>query len=123
VQSDYRRKNWSSLMLWDLRMAGSRRLRRVDANTRPGLWLHQLGWLFDREIGELPPAWNWLEGSSDPASEPKAVHYTRGTPDMAGYRDAAYAAEWLGHCTLEEGIDVTQSWEGPCCKPANCATA
>lgn len=92
-QTNYARKNWSSFALWNcghLKHAG-----QVDrVNRWPGLWLHQFRWLDNLDIGALPPAWNWLEGSSDSAVEPKAVHYTRGVPSMAGYENAPYAREW-----------------------------
>ena len=93
-QLGYSRKNWSSLMLWNMNHSGSGRLVMHDANTRPGLWLHQFAWVHDQEIGALPAEWNWLEGISDPDIDPKAVHFTRGTPDMPGYEDSAYAGEW-----------------------------
>ena len=93
-QTDYPRKNWSSLVLWNLGHAAARRLWKAEANMQPGLWLHRFGWLKDHEIGELPAEWNWLEGSSDPAVEPKAVHYTRGTPDMLD-EPLAFEWEWL----------------------------
>ena len=63
-------------------------------NTWTGRRLHAFGWLEDELIGSLPEAWNWLEGHSSPALEAKAVHFTRGTPDLPGYRDVAYASEW-----------------------------
>lgn len=93
IQSGYDRKNWSSLMLWNMRHAGHKRIWVDDANTQKGLWLHQFSWLKDGEIGELPPEWNWLEGTQ-PIENPKGVHFTRGTPDMKGYENVPYADEW-----------------------------
>jgi hypothetical protein len=112
AQTAYDRKNWSSCVLWNLGHAGCRRLLLRDANEKPGLWLHQFGWLKDHEIGDLPHAWNWLEGSSAAAIDPKAVHFTRGTPDMPGYEDAAYADEWRGHLSVNEVIRATQAAAG-----------
>lgn len=92
-QTSYLRKNWSSFVLWNcahLKHAGQ--VERV--NRWPGLWLHQFRWLEQADIGALPLAWNWLEGVSDPRIEPKAVHFTRGVPNMPGYEYAAYADEW-----------------------------
>lgn len=94
AQTRYRRKNWSSLMLWNLGHAGNQRLSAWCLNNRGKHELHALCWLRDDEIGELPEAWNWLEGWSDPAIEPKAVHFTRGLPDLPGYENSAYADEW-----------------------------
>lgn len=92
-QMDYPRKNWSSLMLWNMKHAGHTRIWSELANKQTGLWLHQFSWLQDKEIGELPAEWNWLEGT-ERISYAKGVHYTRGTPDMPGHELAPYANEW-----------------------------
>ena len=97
LQVGYPRKNWSSLMLFNAAHAAHRNLGLADINGRPGRALHAFCWLEDAEIGALPEAWNWLESWSDPAIEPKAVHFTRGTPDMPGHENAAYAEEWRGY--------------------------
>ena len=95
AQSWYERKNWSSLMLWNCSHPSTRMLTPFQVNTQPGRWLHQLRWLRDDEIGELPEEWNWLDGHSSPDLEAKAVHFTRGTPDMPGWEDTKFASEWL----------------------------
>lgn len=95
MQLPYRRKNWSSLILWNLGHPSNSKLTADVVNTAPGAYLHGFGWLKDEEIGALPEKWNWLEGHSDPEIEPGAVHYTRGGPWLAAYRQAAYANEWL----------------------------
>ncbi len=94
VQTQYPRKNWSSLCLWNLSHAGTRRLSDWQLNNLAGRDLHAFSWLKDSEIGELPERWNWLDGWSDPAIEPAAVHLTRGTPDMRGWEKTRYAEEW-----------------------------
>ena len=93
IQLAYPRKNWSSLVLWNCRHPAHAPLPDL-VNTWTGRRLHAFGWLEDELIGSLPEAWNWLEGHSSPALEAKAVHFTRGTPDLPGYRDVAYASEW-----------------------------
>lgn len=93
-QSGYWRKNWSSLMLWNLAHTGARRLGLFDLNTKHKHALHAFDWLADNEIGFLPQGWNWLEGVSEADADPKAVHFTRGTPDMAGYEHSQFAGEW-----------------------------
>ncbi|MCR4297501.1 MAG: hypothetical protein NUV75_01925 [Gallionella sp.] len=93
-QSDYQYKLWSSLVLWNMVHAANKRLWQFDLDTRPGLWFHQFGWLRDDEIGEIDPSWNWLDGVSDPSIEPKAVHFTNGTPDMPGHENSLHAFEW-----------------------------
>lgn len=98
-QTDYPRKNWSSLILWNLAHAGVSRLSDLDLMSRPGRWLHGFSWLEDKEIGELPEAWNWLDGHSPPTTQPKAVHFTRGTPDMEGWERTLYAPEWMAYAS------------------------
>ncbi len=93
VQLNYPRKNWSSLILWNCRHPAHAALPTL-VHTWAGRRLHGFEWLDDRLIGALPETWNWLEGHSNPALNPKAVHFTRGTPDLSGYQDVPYAEEW-----------------------------
>ena len=90
LQTTYLRKNWSSLMLYNVHKCKS--LTKYVINNQTGSFLHGLYWLPDEEIGELPEEWNWLDGWSDPGIDPKVIHYTRGTPDMGV--DTAYSKEW-----------------------------
>lgn len=90
VQSRYRRKNWSSLMMFNCDRC---RIPVSYVNGATGAHLHQMEWAGEK-IGALPEAWNWLEGHSDEAIEPKAVHFTRGGPWFEGYENVAYADEW-----------------------------
>lgn len=94
AQTLYRRKNWSSLMLINNEHPANVDLNLESVNYRPGRDLHAFFWLDDQMIGELPVEWNWLEGHSPAEVEPKALHYTRGTPDMAGYESTPFADEW-----------------------------
>lgn len=81
LQQQYRRKNWSSLMAFRPKYLP---MKKPVLNGSSGRYLHQFKWLDDEEIGALPEEWNWLEGWSSADISPKAVHYTRGTPDMLG---------------------------------------
>jgi len=92
-QSNYERKNWSSLMLFNCAHPALKVLTEEKVNKDTGRALHGLGWLKDEQIGSLPEAWNWLEGHSPKAIKPFAVHFTRGTPEM-GVKPASYAEEW-----------------------------
>lgn len=103
LQRRYARKNWSSLML--LRPAANRALTKYRVNLESKDWLHRLAWLADEEIGALPEAWNWLAGWSPPTVEPKLVHFTRGTPDMAGHEDEPFAGEWW-RALADSGTDL-----------------
>ena len=77
TQTRYARKNWSSLMLFNLGHPAHQRLTLEMLNGVPGRDLHRFCWLSDDEIGALPPQWNWLEGSSPVDDRPpscRALH-------------------------------------------------
>lgn len=94
VQTQYPRKNWSSVMLWNLEHPAHQRLTLDMLNSASGRDLHRFIWLDDSEIGALPSEWNWLVGHSDPAIDPAIVHFTEGLPDVIGHQDDPYAEEW-----------------------------
>lgn len=93
IQTRYKRKNWSSLML--MNSARKTDISPYRVNNASGSELHQLTWVQDDEIGALPETWNWLEGWSDPNLQPDLVHFTRGTPDMIG--ECMYSDEWWSY--------------------------
>lgn len=94
VQTSYRRKNWSSVMLFNCEHPSNARLTLEFVNSAKGLDLHQFCWLEDDEIGDLAPEWNWLVGHSPPVVDPAIVHFTDGFPLMPGYENQPYADEW-----------------------------
>lgn len=95
VQTHYARKNWSSVMVFNVDHPSNRALTVEMINTVPGRDLHRFCWLKDDEIGEVGVEWNWLAGHSPATVDPKIVHFTDGVPTMAGYENAPYADEWL----------------------------
>lgn len=113
-QTSYSRKNWSSLILWNLRHKAHRRLSKDDVNTLPGRELHRFCWLENREIGSLPPAWNYLVGVDPDASslgvEPKLLHYTLGIPTMEGYADGPWAETWRRELSILESTRGKLPW-------------
>jgi len=96
VQTQYARKNWSSVMLFNCSHPANQALTVELVNTVPGRDLHRFCWLEDAQIGALPLTWNWLEGYSAPHRDPSLVHFTSGVPDMPGYEHVAFADEWYG---------------------------
>lgn len=94
LQTLYKRKNWSSFMLFNCDHQANKGLTLDIINTLPGRDLHRFCWLDDSEIGALDPKWNFLVGHSDPKIDPTVVHFTSGTPDMPGYENCDYADEW-----------------------------
>lgn len=97
-QTNYERKNWSSLMLMNCGLL-HKFLPGSYVNEAPGLDLHRFAWCPDELIGEIPAGWNTLveHGKNilpeDEAAEPKLVHFTQGGP-WHGYLNQPYAAEW-----------------------------
>ena len=92
IQSAYRRKNWSSVML--IRPSRCRVLDKYALNNWSGSDLHGMKWA--EKIGKLPKVWNFLAGYDDPSMVPKNVHFTLGTPDMQNMNAprTPYDAEW-----------------------------
>lgn len=94
LQVAYPRKNWSSVILWNTDHPANRRLTLHDVNTRPGLWLHQFGWLHDDEIGELTPEWNWLVNVQPKPAFPGIAHFTLGGPFTPGWKPSEHDQLW-----------------------------
>lgn len=96
-QTFYARKNWSSVMLLNLRHPAMKALTIAKLNTWTGRALHGFNWLADPFIGELPPTWNHLVGVDEPDPEAKLVHFTLGIPSMPGYQNCEHADEWWAY--------------------------
>lgn len=96
MQTRYRRKNWSSFVLWNCGHKANGRLTLEGVNTRPGSWLHAFEWLDDHEIGHIPADWNYLVGWDKlPYGEvPRGLHFTSGGPWFDGMQDVPYADLW-----------------------------
>jgi hypothetical protein len=101
-QEHYRRKNWSSMILYNCSHPANAALTPHMVNHSTGGFLHAFGWLSDNLIGGLPETWNWLEGWSPPGMDPKVVHMTRGIPTMTGYENIPYADEWCAYLAETE---------------------
>lgn len=96
VQTSYPRKNWSSVMLWNCGHASNTFLSLQRLNKLTGRDLHSFSWLYDNEIGALPPEWNYLVNVTDPAPvDPAIVHFTLGYPRLVGHESDPFAEEWF----------------------------
>jgi len=93
-QTQYGRKNWSSLILFNCEACQP--LTKHVVNSSPGLWLHQFRWLADDQIGAIEGDWNLLVGYDDPVENPSLVHYTSLGPWHDGKGDVHidYRYEW-----------------------------
>jgi len=95
-QTQYAKKNWSSVML--MNCAKCTALTPDYVNEATGLDLHRFNWLeSDDLIGEIPHRWNHLVDydANVPASEVSNLHYTTGGPYFDEYKDCSYNAEWF----------------------------
>jgi hypothetical protein len=95
VQTSYARKLWSSVVLWNCGHEAHQALTVKELNEWPGRDLHAFKWLPDEVIGELPPEWNVLVGMQPIPAKPRLLHFTLGTPNIAGYEKCDYATAWF----------------------------
>lgn len=105
VQTSYRCKNWSSVMIFNNTLCQRLTVDYVQAAN--GLDLHQFAWTQDYRIGGLPKEWNWLVGEPGYEAEkgtPKLIHYTKGTPCFKDYTSCEYAELW--HAEKEDMISA-----------------
>ncbi len=95
-QTQYPRKNWSSMVLYNCGHPDNSILTPEVINRETGAFLHRFQWLTDDLIGEIPESWNWLEGwCKKPVSgTPNAIHYTRGGPWFDEWQSVDYAELW-----------------------------
>ena len=89
VQTQYPRKNWSSLMLMNCSKLGAWTKEAVETQT--GAWLHRFEAIGDEQIGDISEEWNVLDHMTGPT---KLLHYTSGGPWLAGCEDADHADLW-----------------------------
>ena len=97
VQHQYPRKNWSSMILFNCEHLHIKAVTPELVNRESGMYLHQIRFLWDACIGNLPIAYNYLEGwhTKDDCPNPVAVHFTRGGPWFKDYTDVEYGSEWM----------------------------
>ena len=96
IQTNYPRKNWSSMMMFNCAHPSVKKLTVETVNSETGAYLHRMEWAKDSEIGPLPMEWNWLEGWNKKPKNgyPACVHYTRGGPWFKNWQNVDYADEW-----------------------------
>nr|WP_200820802.1 hypothetical protein [Pseudobacteriovorax antillogorgiicola] len=95
VQTSYKMKNWTSVMIFNNEKCRSLTLDYV--NRASGLELHQFHWLKnpEAEIGDIPSEWNYLVGVNPKTGKPKNVHFTLGGPFFNEFRDIEFSSEWF----------------------------
>lgn len=95
-QTQYEKKNWSSVMLLNCRKCTS--LTPEYINITSGLELHGFNWLAEESlIGPIPHRWNHLVDYDPkvPINKVSNLHYTSGGPYFQKYKNCGYADAWL----------------------------
>ena len=90
IQTQYPRKNWSSLMLLNCEKLTMRSKENVE--TKSGAWLHRFEAIPDERLGEIPKVWNVLERYD---KDTKLIHYTEGGPWYEHLKDHPYGDIWF----------------------------
>lgn len=90
----YPRKNWSSVVLWNLEHPANAALTPMKINTWTGRTLHNFSWLADNQIGAIDSGWNHLVGIDTPRPDARIAHFTLGVPSMLGYESCEFSDEW-----------------------------
>jgi lipopolysaccharide biosynthesis glycosyltransferase len=103
VQTQYPRKNWSSVVLWNCGHPSNQAVT-IDSVNNPnydGKYFHRFSWLKDEEVGQISHEWNWLvDWYQEPEDgTPKALHYTEGGPWFENYRHCSYDDVWKKYLT------------------------
>ncbi len=101
TQTQYPRKNWSSLMLMNCAKLGVWTKEAVE--TQSGAWLHRFEAVPDEQIGDLSQEWNVLDHMTGPT---KLLHYTSGGPWLKGCEDADHAELWHEYRMEYEGAQA-----------------
>jgi lipopolysaccharide biosynthesis glycosyltransferase len=91
-QSKYKRKNWSSVMIFNNEKCKALTLDYV--NSASGLELHQFKWLKDEQIGSLSQKYNFLVSYSEDRDDIVNLHYTEGGAYFREYENTPYSDEW-----------------------------
>lgn len=92
--SNYPRKNWSSVVVWDCSHPSHRFLTPGNVEQMTGAQLHRFTWLEDKAIGALPAGWNRLVIEQEVQPDDQLLHYTLGTPCFSAYKHCPHADEW-----------------------------
>ena len=96
-QTNYEKKNWSSVMLFNCGHEKNKNLTVEVINSVNPAFLHRFWWLDSTDTGELPVDWNFLVEWYKPFPDnilPKNIHWTLGGPWFDNYKDTDYAEIW-----------------------------
>lgn len=105
VSKNEHKFEWASVILFNCAHPANKMLTPSFVQT--GNALHQISWLDDSLIGDLPREWNHLVGYDEPREHAKLVHYTQGVPCFPETQDSEYSEDW--HLT-HKNINSTLPW-------------
>jgi hypothetical protein len=90
------RKYWSSLIVWNCKRTEHQNLNPEYIQAENIQNLYNLAWIKDIKIGELKPAWNWIDGWYRELRDgyPSAIQYIQGAPDKVNSQNYEYADHW-----------------------------
>jgi lipopolysaccharide biosynthesis glycosyltransferase len=109
-QTQYPRKNWSSMILWNCSHPSNEQLTPDLINMESGKFFHRFEWLKDDEIGSIETRFNFLVGwnSEETDGKPYAYHWTEGGPWFKEYANCPYNDVWIKYC-VEYAVHLGRS--------------
>ena len=102
----------SSMLLWNCGHPANRGLTAKTVAVTDPSRLERFAWLAKPAIGELPPAWCWREGASDPDLAPKAIEFAPEKPWTGAAEICRYADRWKDEAVRIFGALALDAW-GP----------
>lgn len=90
IQTQYPRKNWSSLMI--MNCSKLKLWTKEIVENESGSFLHQFKNIPDEMIGDIPDVWNTLDWMDE---NTKLIHYTNGGPWFKEYEHHVHADVWF----------------------------
>lgn len=105
-KNEEHRFEWASVILFNNAKCKMLTPEHVgDENTKG---LHQINFVKEEEIGDLPREWNHLVGYDKPRDDAKLVHYTQASPANFEALRCEYSKEWRAH---HQEMNSTASWD------------
>ena len=93
--SDYKRKNWASVMLINCAHYAWRKMTPSFLLRATPLEALSFAWCPDQYLGDLPINWNWLVDEYGVSDVAKVLHWTQGVPLFAEYSHSPHSDEWF----------------------------
>lgn len=109
-QTSYKKKNWSSLMMFNCEKCTA--LTKNQVNTGMGLWLHRFEWCDEKDVMEIEGDWNHLIGVYPNTPKASLLHWTLGGP-WHGHEDRYSGVWWLEYENMLQGSNPVD-YRGKC---------